>query len=211
MDALRRYRHPRYAARRSVRPYHRAWLRVCSGSRLRSSAWWTTTASGSSRTTVSKPSSLGATPVCARRPFFRRIVYHIHDAVKDARTLANPLVAGALGLRFYAAAPLRTHDGFNLGTLCVIDREPRELGSGRSGDAYKAGGAGHGPDGAAIGRKEGRRTGGGRAQDERATARGKRGAENRAKSAFAIFSTKPQSPMCMRTSIPALFGLTALR
>src|ERR1700677_3194866 len=43
-------------------------------------------------------------------------LYYIRDAVKDARTLANPLVAGALGLRFYAAAPLRTHDGFNLGT-----------------------------------------------------------------------------------------------
>jgi PAS domain S-box-containing protein len=54
-------------------------------------------------------------------------VYYIRDAVKDARTLTNPLVAGALGLRFYAAAPLRTHDGFNLGTLCVIDREPRNL------------------------------------------------------------------------------------
>jgi len=54
-------------------------------------------------------------------------VYYIRDAIKDARTLANPLVAGALGLRFYAAAPLRTHDGFNLGTLCVIDRKPRKL------------------------------------------------------------------------------------
>ncbi len=54
-------------------------------------------------------------------------VYHIRDAIHDARALANPLVAGALGLRFYAAAPLRTYDGFNLGTLCIIDREPREL------------------------------------------------------------------------------------
>jgi len=54
-------------------------------------------------------------------------VYEVCDASIDARTLANPLVAGELGLRFYAAAPLRTHDGFNLGTLCVIDREPREL------------------------------------------------------------------------------------
>ena len=42
-------------------------------------------------------------------------------------TLTNPLVAGEFGLRFYAAAPLRTHDGFNLGTLCIIDRKPREL------------------------------------------------------------------------------------
>ena len=54
-------------------------------------------------------------------------VYHLRDALHDSRALANPLVAGSLGLRFYAAAPLRTHDGFNLGTLCVIDRQPREL------------------------------------------------------------------------------------
>jgi PAS domain S-box-containing protein len=54
-------------------------------------------------------------------------VYHVRDAIHDARTLANPLVAAAFGLRFYAAAPLRTDDGFNLGTLCVIDRAPREL------------------------------------------------------------------------------------
>jgi PAS domain S-box-containing protein len=54
-------------------------------------------------------------------------VYYVRDAIVDARTLANPLVAGDLGLRFYAAAPLRTHDGFNLGTLCIIDRKPREL------------------------------------------------------------------------------------
>jgi formate hydrogenlyase transcriptional activator len=54
-------------------------------------------------------------------------VYHLSDAVRDPRALTNPLVAGALGLRFYAAAPLRTHDGLNLGTLCIIDRKPREL------------------------------------------------------------------------------------
>ena len=54
-------------------------------------------------------------------------VYYLRDALGDARSLANPLVAGSLGLRFYAGAPLRTYDGFNLGTLCVIDRQPREL------------------------------------------------------------------------------------
>ena len=47
------------------------------------------------------------------------------DAKTDVRSLANPLVAGDFGLRFYVGVPLRTSDGHNLGTLCVIDREPR--------------------------------------------------------------------------------------
>ncbi len=51
----------------------------------------------------------------------------VTDAAVDPRTLANPLVAGAMGLRFYAGAPLTTHDGFRLGTLCVIDQRPREF------------------------------------------------------------------------------------
>ncbi len=51
----------------------------------------------------------------------------IEDAKADPRALANPLVAGDFGLRFYAGSALRTHDGHNLGTLCVIDKEPRQL------------------------------------------------------------------------------------
>ena len=51
----------------------------------------------------------------------------VEDAKADPRTLANPLVAGEFGLRFYAGSQLRTADGYNLGTLCVIDREPRTL------------------------------------------------------------------------------------
>jgi GAF domain-containing protein len=53
-------------------------------------------------------------------------VYVVNDALTDARTLAHPLVRGDLGLRFYAAAPIRTRDGFRLGTVNVIDRVPRE-------------------------------------------------------------------------------------
>jgi len=52
-------------------------------------------------------------------------VYIVEDALEDPRTLANPLVAGDFGLRFYAAAPLTTEDHYNLGTLCIIDKAPR--------------------------------------------------------------------------------------
>jgi two-component sensor histidine kinase len=37
------------------------------------------------------------------------------------------LVAGDFGLRFYAGVPLRTQDGFNLGTSCIIDHTPRQV------------------------------------------------------------------------------------
>ena len=51
----------------------------------------------------------------------------IQDARADSRALSNPLVAGEFGLQFYAGIPLRTRDGYNLGTLCIIDRQPRTL------------------------------------------------------------------------------------
>ncbi|MEO5673313.1 MAG: GAF domain-containing protein, partial [Chitinophagales bacterium] len=54
-------------------------------------------------------------------------IYIVEDARLDPRTLTNPLVAGALGLQFYAAAPLRSLEGYNLGTLCIIDKKPRKL------------------------------------------------------------------------------------
>lgn len=53
--------------------------------------------------------------------------YVLENAATDARSLANPLVAGEFGLKFYVAVPLQTFDGYNLGTLCVIDKEPRPV------------------------------------------------------------------------------------
>lgn len=52
-------------------------------------------------------------------------VYVVEDARIDARTLANPLVASDFGLQFYAATPLRTKEHYNLGTFCIIDKQPR--------------------------------------------------------------------------------------
>lgn len=51
----------------------------------------------------------------------------VTDAKLDKRTLANPLVAGEFGLRFYAGAQLRTSDGYNLGMICVMDKQPRQV------------------------------------------------------------------------------------
>jgi formate hydrogenlyase transcriptional activator len=69
----------------------------------------------------------GREPGLCASAIFSPDVYHIRDALTDARALANPLVTKEVGLRFYAAAPLRTHDGFNLGTLCIMDRKARKL------------------------------------------------------------------------------------
>jgi formate hydrogenlyase transcriptional activator len=58
-------------------------------------------------------------------------VYHLSDAAHDERALGHSFVTD-LGIRFYAAAPLCTHDGFNLGTLWVLDQKPRNLASGEA-------------------------------------------------------------------------------
>lgn len=51
----------------------------------------------------------------------------IHDTLQDPRMADNPLCCSEPGLRFYAGALLKTEDGLPLGTLCVLDYEPRTL------------------------------------------------------------------------------------
>lgn len=51
----------------------------------------------------------------------------VEDATRDQRFAANPFVAGEGHIRFYAGVPLLTHDGYCLGTLCVVDVEPRRV------------------------------------------------------------------------------------
>lgn len=51
----------------------------------------------------------------------------VPDATADPRFRSNPLVTAAPHIRFYAGAPLHSPEGHNLGTLCVIDRKPRQI------------------------------------------------------------------------------------
>ena len=51
----------------------------------------------------------------------------VEDATTDPRFAENPLVTGETHLRFYAGMPISSPDGFPLGTLCVLDRVPRQL------------------------------------------------------------------------------------
>ena len=53
--------------------------------------------------------------------------YVVTSALDDPRTTGNPLVHGEMGVRFYAASPITTSDGFRLGTVNVIGTEPRAI------------------------------------------------------------------------------------
>ncbi|HZH75302.1 MAG TPA: GAF domain-containing protein, partial [Archangium sp.] len=54
-------------------------------------------------------------------------LFVVPDTVKDERFHDNPLVTGGPRMRFYAGIPIKGLNGLNMGTLCVIDQQPRHL------------------------------------------------------------------------------------
>ncbi|MRW83811.1 diguanylate cyclase [Pseudoduganella sp. FT26W] len=54
-------------------------------------------------------------------------IFLIRDARTDQRFADNPLVTGAPNIRFYAGCPLRANDGLKMGTLCILDSQPRDF------------------------------------------------------------------------------------
>lgn len=61
----------------------------------------------------------------------------VPDTREDIRFARNPLVTGEAPLHFYAGAVLKTSEGLPLGTVCVLDRQPRQL-SAEQVDALRA-------------------------------------------------------------------------
>ena len=51
----------------------------------------------------------------------------VPDAMLDPRFMENPYVVSKPGVRFYAGVPLQTRDGYNIGSLCIVDGKPREF------------------------------------------------------------------------------------
>ncbi|MFK7924400.1 MAG: ATP-binding protein [Bacteroidia bacterium] len=73
---------------------------------------------------------------CAHAILEPENIFIVEDLREDARFTDNPFVAGEPNVVFYAGVPLNTEDGNPLGTLCVIDTEPKTLSKSQINALY---------------------------------------------------------------------------
>ncbi|MEN9869951.1 MAG: hypothetical protein RLZZ171_934, partial [Cyanobacteriota bacterium] len=81
---------------------------------------WFKSCIGFAASEVSRHATLCSFAVLTNEPLI------VPDARLDARFACNPFVQSDPGIRFYAGAPLLSHDGFNLGTLCLLDSKAHD-------------------------------------------------------------------------------------
>ncbi|MFK7926244.1 MAG: GAF domain-containing protein, partial [Bacteroidia bacterium] len=73
---------------------------------------------------------------CAHAILEPNKVFIVEDLREDIRFTNNPFVVGEPNVVFYAGIPLNTEDGNPLGTLCVIDTEPKTLSKSQINALY---------------------------------------------------------------------------
>jgi len=73
---------------------------------------------------------------CAHTVQSRQGILVVPDARSDDRFRESPLVVGSPGIRFYAGVALVSPEGYNLGTLCVVDTKPRPDGISQQEEEY---------------------------------------------------------------------------
>ena len=79
-----------------------------------------------SRVGLEAPQTPRTSSICAHA-ITQDALFVVEDTLEDPRFVRNPLVTGDPHLRFYAGALLKTSDGLPLGTVCVLDTQPRRL------------------------------------------------------------------------------------
>ncbi|MBG6117697.1 MULTISPECIES: sensor domain-containing diguanylate cyclase [unclassified Sphingobium] len=96
---------------------------ICAVSLVDGERQWFKSIQGLDATETSRSVAFCAHTILKRTPMV--------DAELDPRFASNPLVTGNPRIRSYAGVPLQSPDGYNLGSLCVIDVQPRNFSEGQ--------------------------------------------------------------------------------